>query len=59
MRTTLRNAVISVWAIYICANKVYFLGSRTVYCFSAHDGKLLWQRYFDGGSFEHFLGSAN
>ncbi len=49
----------NVWAIYIYVNKVYFLGSRTVYCFSAHDGKLIWQRYFDRGGSKHFMGYAN
>ncbi|HMN90739.1 MAG TPA: PQQ-binding-like beta-propeller repeat protein [Saprospiraceae bacterium] len=49
----------NVWATYIYHNKVYFLGSRTVYCFDAQQGKLLWQRYFGGGGFEHFMGSAS
>lgn len=41
----------SVFPIIVNEDRLYFQGSNEAFCFSCHDGSLIWNRYFPGEGF--------
>ena len=41
----------SVFPIIVKEDRLYFQGSNEAFCFSCHDGSLIWNRYFPGEGF--------